>query len=301
MTSAPPDCRCGSSPAPTRRRPAPVHGRHRPPAARRRAVVLRPLVSALRDERSQVEALQSADAPVSVGQTYTHYLPCGDHVGRRAEQRARTAWFHSRGLATTTYFNPMICTDYAGAYDEAVERRPDRDGAGDPYVYHYSTDSQFLSLAVRLLERRRPGVFGELLAEAVADGYDGWMEDFGEYTPLDSRSANGMERDRDAQPLPRQYHCAAQDFARSAGGRSSRFIRSGYTGGALRADRLGRRPDRRLGLRRARLGADERVEHGAVGNQHLGFRHRRLLRDRRATGSPRSCSSAGSSSAPSPG
>ena len=52
----------------------------------------------------------------------------------------------------------MICTDYAGAYDEAVERGAlTETAAGDPYVYHYSTDSQLPGLAVRLLERRRPG------------------------------------------------------------------------------------------------------------------------------------------------
>ncbi|HEX2388713.1 MAG TPA: TIM-barrel domain-containing protein [Solirubrobacterales bacterium] len=183
------------------------------------------------DERSQVEALQSADAPVSVGQTYTHYLPCGDHVGRRAEQRARTAWFHSRGLATTTYFNPMICTDYTGAYDEAVERGAlTATEAGEPYVYHYSTDSQFLVSQFDFSSAAGRGMFGELLAEAVADGYDGWMEDFGEYTPLDSRSANGMDGTEMHNLYPVQYHCAAQDFARSAGRPLGRFIRSGYTG-----------------------------------------------------------------------
>jgi len=98
------------------------------------------------DEQSQVTALQSADAPVSVSQTYTHYLPCGDQVGRRAEQRAQTDWFHSQGLAATTYFNPMICTDYpGGTYEDAVQRGAlTETEAGDPYVYHYSTDSQFL-------------------------------------------------------------------------------------------------------------------------------------------------------------
>ncbi len=183
------------------------------------------------DDQAQVETLRDADAPVSVSQTYTHYLPCGDHVGRRDEQRERTDWFHSRGLATTTYFNPMICTGYAGAYDEAVDRGAlTADQAGDPYVYHYSTDTGFL---VSQFDFSRPagrGMFGELLGEAVADGYDGWMEDFGEYTPLDSRSANGMDGTEMHNLYPVQYHCAAQDFARHAERPLGRFIRSGFTG-----------------------------------------------------------------------
>ena len=56
------------------------------------------------------------------------------------------------------------------------------------------------------------------------------MEDFGEYTPLDSRSANGMDGTEMHNLYPVQYHCAAQDFARSAGRPLGRFIRSGYTG-----------------------------------------------------------------------
>jgi alpha-glucosidase (family GH31 glycosyl hydrolase) len=183
------------------------------------------------DERGQVETLRDADAPVSVSQTYTHYLPCGDQVGRRDEQRQRTDWFHSRGLATTTYFNPMICTAYGGVYDEAVRRGAlTEDAAGDPYVYHYSTDTGFL---VSQFDFSRPagrGMFAELLGEAVDDGYDGWMEDFGEYTPLDSRSANGMDGTEMHNLYPVQYHCAAQDFARRAERPLGRFIRSGYTG-----------------------------------------------------------------------
>jgi alpha-glucosidase (family GH31 glycosyl hydrolase) len=183
------------------------------------------------DERGQVATLREADAPVSVAQTYTHYLPCGDHVGRRAEQRERTAWLHSRGLATTTYFNPMICTGYEPVYDEAVARGALTETAsGDPYVYRYSTNSQFLVSQLDFSAPAGRGLFAELLGEAVADGYDGWMEDFGEYTPLDSRSANGMDGTEAHNLYPVQYHCAAADFARHAERPLGRFVRSGWSG-----------------------------------------------------------------------
>ena len=183
------------------------------------------------DERAQVATLRAADAPVSVSQTYTHYLPCGDQVGRRDELREQTAWFHSQGLATTTYFNPMICTGYAGAYGEAAARGAlTEDAAGDPYVYHYSTATGFLVSQFDFSAPSGRGMYGELLGEAVEDGYDGWMEDFGEYTPLDSRSANGMSGTEMHNLYPVQYHCAARDFARHADRPLGRFIRSGWTG-----------------------------------------------------------------------
>ena len=67
------------------------------------------------DEGAELAALRKADAPVSVLQTYLHYLPCGDQVGNEAEQPERTAAAHRAGVAITTYFNPMICSNYQPA------------------------------------------------------------------------------------------------------------------------------------------------------------------------------------------
>ena len=79
------------------------------------------------------------------------------------------------------------------------------------------------------------------------------MEDFGEYTPLDSLSADGTPGTAMHNLYPRHYHCAAQRLraARGAAARPLQPLRLDRRG-AMRADRLGRRPDHRLGLRRAR-------------------------------------------------
>jgi alpha-glucosidase (family GH31 glycosyl hydrolase) len=58
------------------------------------------------------------------------------------------------------------------------------------------------------------------------------MEDFGEYTPLDSRSANGMDGTEMHNLYPVQYHCAAWDFSARQRRPLARFQRSGYTGAA---------------------------------------------------------------------
>ena len=69
---------------------------------------------------ANLKALRDADAPTSVAQTYTHYLPCGDQVGKTEAERARVSKFHDAGLAVTTYFNPMICQGQHPAFDEAA-------------------------------------------------------------------------------------------------------------------------------------------------------------------------------------
>jgi alpha-glucosidase (family GH31 glycosyl hydrolase) len=73
-------------------------------------------------------------------------------------------------------------------------------------------------------------VYAELLTEAIEDGHDGWMEDFGEYTPPNSRSADGTPGTVMHNQYPVPYHCAAQEFANREARPLARFVRSGWTG-----------------------------------------------------------------------
>ncbi|HVH18930.1 MAG TPA: TIM-barrel domain-containing protein, partial [Myxococcota bacterium] len=183
--------------------------------------------------RGQVQKLRDADAPLSVVQTYTHYLPCGDHVGRRAEQRALTSAMHDAGLAITTYFNPMICSDYEPRFGEAVAAGAlTKNAAGAPYLYDYLGSRVFHVGQFDFTAPAGVAHFHALLSEAVEDGYDGWMEDFGEYTPIDAVAADDTRGDAGHNLYPVQYHCAAYDFARKQSRPIVRFQRSGFTGAA---------------------------------------------------------------------
>ncbi len=183
------------------------------------------------DESAQVAKLRRADAPLSVAQTYLHYLPCGDQQGRRPQERERTRSLHDAGLAVTTYFNPMICTGYQPPYGQAVAQNAlTKNALGTPYLYRYSTGDSFNVAQFDFSTAAGRRLFGGLLGEAVQDGFDGWMEDFGEYTPLDSRSAGGRPGTSMHNLYPVQYHCAAQAFARRTRRPLGRFIRSGFTG-----------------------------------------------------------------------
>ncbi|MCP3804045.1 hypothetical protein NLX83_32720 [Allokutzneria sp. A3M-2-11 16] len=183
-----------------------------------------PWVQATGDQHqqaAQLRKLQQADAPVSVAQTYGHYLPGG--VDRAAE-RERFARLHAMGLAATTYFNPMVDVKYGKAYGPIARAGGFTSGAdGKPYVYRYGVTNYDVSQIDFRTEAGRQAYKG-LLAEAIEDGADGWMEDFGEYTPLDGRN--------DHNSYPREYHCAANEFSAQAGRPIVRFVRSGWTGSA---------------------------------------------------------------------
>ena len=184
------------------------------------------------DEASGIATLKAAGAIGSVAQTYTHYLPCGDQV--EANERARTDRFHAAGLAVTTYFNPMICTEYTSRYEEARQRGVlTRNALNEPYEYRYTGSAQFFVGQVDFTHPDAFDFYGDMLEEAVGHGYDGWMEDFGEYTPLDSHGFDGSTGEPYHNKYVVDYHAAARAFARDRAPRPlARFNRSGWTGTA---------------------------------------------------------------------
>lgn len=179
---------------------------------------------------SQLQALRDADAPVSVAQTYLHYLPCG---GNRSSEPARVAALHAQGVAVTTYFNPMLCQSYAEPFRHALRTGAlIRDPELEPYLYTYFTTRPFTVGQYDFSFGPGRRAFQQLLADAVTDGHDGWMEDFGEYTPLDARPHDGRRGSAAHNRYVVDYHCAGWDFVRKQDRPLVRFQRSGWTGAA---------------------------------------------------------------------
>jgi alpha-glucosidase (family GH31 glycosyl hydrolase) len=187
------------------------------------------------DAAANIKLLRDAGGGAlgSLAQTYTHYLPCGGQQGQAAAERQTTQMFHRAGLAVTTYFNPMICTGYHPRFDQAAAAGLlTKNALGLPYLYHYTGVGQFL---VGQFDFTAPGAasfYGNLLSEAVHNGYDGWMEDFGEYTPTDAVSHDHLPGPEMHNLYPALYHGAAYAYSRRAPRPLARFNRSGWTGAA---------------------------------------------------------------------
>ena len=169
------------------------------------------------------------NVPVSVAQTYTHYLPCGIHRGNEQAERERVAAYHRLGFKITTYFNPHICLEYQPVYDEAARRGLlVKNPAGQPYLLSnpFTADEQVSE--IDFTHPEGPAFYGRLLDDALGAGYDGWMEDFGEYTPSDSVHANGETGATMHNRYPVEYHCASYRYSRTKA--PAVFIRSGFHG-----------------------------------------------------------------------
>lgn len=179
---------------------------------------------------AQVRTLRAADAPVSVAQTYLHYLPCGSSAAAEPE---RTRSLHALGVAVTTYFNPMICQSYQPVFDHAAAAGAlFATATGEPYIYPYTGSRIFQVGQFDFTAATGRTHYRDLLRAAIADGHDGWMEDFGEYTPLDAQTQAGASGAAVHNRYPVDYHCAAYALTRRAERPIVRFQRSGWTGAA---------------------------------------------------------------------
>lgn len=192
---------------------------------------------ALSEERAILDALERGEAPLSAVETHMRRLPAGAHVDLRAEERARTAEFHRRGLASLTYLSPSVSADYAGVFHSAAaaaafERRDD----SEPFTYlgyiggrmPPVTDQAQLDFSAAAGRN----TFARFVDELVEDGHDGWMEDFGEYTPPDSIAADGLSGTKAHNLYPLRYHRAAAEIVEARGLTPARFVRSGWVGSA---------------------------------------------------------------------
>jgi alpha-glucosidase (family GH31 glycosyl hydrolase) len=185
------------------------------------------------DVDQRIDELREQDVPTSVTATYLHYLPCGSQQGREQAQIERTARLKAAGTAVHTYFNPMICLDYQPAFDAAeAQGALLRHGDGSTYTYSYVGSTIFAVSQFDFTAPNGISAYKALSDEALAHGYEGWMEDFGEYTPLDAVAADGATGTRFHNRYPRDYHCGVFAATADAGQPLARFTRSGWTGSA---------------------------------------------------------------------
>lgn len=171
------------------------------------------------------------DVPTTVAQTYTHYLPCGAGRDARAE-RARVARAHELGMKITTYFNPHVCTSYRAVYDDAARRGLFvKDATGRPYLLSNPFTADQITSEIDFSNPGGRALYERLIDEALDNGYDGWMEDFGEYTPTDGRLADGTDGLHSHNRYPVLYHCTSYEHTKARRGADlAVFIRSGWSG-----------------------------------------------------------------------
>ncbi|MCB9594209.1 MAG: hypothetical protein H6719_15865 [Sandaracinaceae bacterium] len=138
---------------------------------------------------------------------------------------------HMRGYRFLAYANPFVDPDLPDHYAalaaiDGLVRSPD----GGPY--DFTAPNEISSHPDLTSEAARDYVRGELRGMVDELGIDGWMADFGEWTPLDAVLSNGEDPRAFHNRFPVEWHRVnreAMDASRPDGDWAT-FARSGWTG-----------------------------------------------------------------------
>lgn len=176
------------------------------------------------------------DVPITVAQTYTHYLPCAAHNGRGPQEKALTDMYHRWGYKVTTYVNSFVCQEHPqGAYQQGdTNHWFVKTALGTTYPVPYAG---YRNSSSAVVDFRAPGAaawWQSLIRPAIDNGYDGWMEDYGEYVPPDAVLGDGSSGVEGHNAYCTEYHRASHDLTWRQLRRPdfAQFVRCGYLGTA---------------------------------------------------------------------
>jgi len=141
-----------------------------------------------------------------------------------------------------SYVNPMLCASYeprftsartAGALLETAAGTPalfaSFVGGTGPAGFSIQQVGEYDFAA-----KAGVAAYRDVVERMLAAGHEGWIEDFGEYTPLAARDARGRTGRALHNRSPVLYHCAVRRM--TATRPIVRFQRSGWSGAARCAD-----------------------------------------------------------------
>eukprot|EP01116_Phalansterium_solitarium_P017972 TRINITY_DN4583_c0_g1_i1.p1 TRINITY_DN4583_c0_g1~~TRINITY_DN4583_c0_g1_i1.p1 ORF type:complete len:865 (+),score=299.14 TRINITY_DN4583_c0_g1_i1:645-3239(+) len=185
------------------------------------------------------------DIPISLSQGYVHFFPDGGQRGQEAQLTAQNAEFHRMGMKSTCYFNPYVSESYQPVFSQLSQLGYFcTNSSGLPYEFAYDGDILSRHFTTAQIDFTNPAAsqwYQDQIAGSVALGFDGFMYDFAEYTPLDSFNSLGQRGFHYHNQYPELYQKSAFDYFTGAFNASAGYApdfvfwtRSGYTNtGAL--------------------------------------------------------------------
>lgn len=191
-------------------------------------------VARLEAEAIPVAAIWSQDwtgVRINIGGGFGVQYRWNADLAHYPELAGMIADLHARDLRFLAYANPFVdpeLPDHFPALEalDGLVRAPD----GGPYVF--TAPNERSAHPDLTSEAARDYVRAELRAMVDELGIDGWMADFGEWTPLDAVVASGADPRAFHQRFPIEWHRVnreAMDAARPDGDGVT-FARSGWTG-----------------------------------------------------------------------
>lgn len=189
------------------------------------------------DGLAEIQAMREQDLAITAVDDAVHFLPKGSHVGVEDELAAWTETAHALGYKVIGYYNSLFADlPDSPIYDFLEE--------GKKNGYFLKNDDGTLStvelvsgtyLPVLQVDFTNPDAiawYQRTFDWALDLGYDGWMQDFGEYVQTNQYGANGMSGEELHNLYPVLYDKAVYDYMENGPRKGDwlAFARSGYTG-----------------------------------------------------------------------
>ncbi|HZV74992.1 MAG TPA: TIM-barrel domain-containing protein [Conexibacter sp.] len=162
----------------------------------------------------------------------------GYPTGRYTDLPGMIDALHADGFKVLGYLNPNFIPGrptYVEAEEQGYLAKRE---SGDVYLMPgVESDPETDDIAIgpmAMIDFTNPGAVAwwqSLLQRILTEyGYDGWMEDFGEYLPAEVRAADGRTGWEMRNEYPLLYHRASAEVRERCGKETAVFVRSGYTG-----------------------------------------------------------------------
>ncbi len=179
--------------------------------------------------------MRDRDVPCTGVDDSVHFLPALSHKGREAELSAWTSAAHAAGYKVMAYNNPYVASNHDNALDDYAYGKQQgffvKGPDGQPTLTEFISGQLLEVAAIDLTNPAADAWFQSLLKRTLDLGYDGWMHDFGEYTPRDAVFHDGRRGDEVHDEYPVLSAKSAHDLLeRERPGDYLFFVRSGYSG-----------------------------------------------------------------------
>ncbi|CAF2104406.1 unnamed protein product [Rotaria magnacalcarata] len=143
-----------------------------------------------------VQRMIALDIPITVRIGVLHFFPSGSQQGHEDEIRQENAVYKELGVISMCYFNPYVSTSYKKLFNECLENDYFlKNSSNQAYLFPYFGDPisrHFFVGSIDFSNKNASLWYQKQIQESIDLGHNGFMLDFGEYTPVNSISSNGM-------------------------------------------------------------------------------------------------------------
>lgn len=185
----------------------------------------------------EIEAMRDQDLALTAVDDSVHFLPKGSHVGVEDELAAWTKRAHALGYKVLGYYNSLFADlPDSPIYDFLSEGKKKgyflKNEDGSLSTVELVSGSYLPVLQVDVTNPDAVAWYQKTFDWALDLGYDGWMQDFGEYVQTNQYGANGMSGEELHNLYPVLYDKAVYDKMENGPRKGDwlAFARAGYTG-----------------------------------------------------------------------